>query len=139
MLSDPSFMPILLKRKHCVLIIEDAEKALLARAPGEESSLVSAILNITDGIMGNVFNIAIIATYNSPRNDVDKALLRKGRLKGEYKFDKLPVEQAQKLLDENKIKFKATEPMSLADIFNTDVPDMLVTKDMREEKRMGFR
>lgn len=139
MLSDPSFMPILLKRKHSVLIIEDAEKALLARAPGEESSLVSAILNITDGIMGNVFNIAIIATYNSPRNDIDKALLRKGRLKSEYKFDKLPVDQAQKLLDDNKIKYKATESMTLADIFNTHVPDMLVTKDLREEKRMGFR
>ena len=59
-LSDPSFLPALLHKKHSVLVIEDAEKALLARDPSDSSSIVSAILNITDGIMANVFNIAII-------------------------------------------------------------------------------
>lgn len=137
-LVDPSFLPALLKKRHSVLVIEDAEKALLAREPGDSSSLVSAILNITDGIMGNVFSISVIATYNSPRAGIDKALLRKGRLKGEHKFDKLPIEQAQKILDENKIKFTAYEPMSLAEIFNTNEPDVLTTKSLVEEKRMGF-
>lgn len=137
-LVDPSFLPALLKKRHSILVIEDAEKALLAREPGDSSSLVSAILNITDGIMGNVFSISVIATYNSPRAGIDKALLRKGRLKGEHKFDKLPVEQAQKILDENKIKFTAKEPMSLAEIFNTNEPDTLTTKELVEEKRMGF-
>lgn len=137
-LVDPSFMPALLKKRHSVLVIEDAEKALLAREPGDSSSLVSAILNITDGIMGNVFSISVIATYNSPRAGIDKALLRKGRLKGEHKFDKLHVEQVQKILDENKINFTAKEPMSLAEIFNTQEPDSLTTKSLVEEKRMGF-
>ena len=137
-LVDPSFLPALLKKRHSILVIEDAEKALLAREPGDSSSLVSAILNITDGIMGNVFSISVIATYNSPRAGIDKALLRKGRLKGEHKFDKLPVEQVQKILDENKIKFTAKEPMSLAEIFNTNEPDTLTTKELVEEKRMGF-
>ncbi|MGA1546904.1 MAG: AAA family ATPase [Flavobacteriaceae bacterium] len=137
-LVDPSFLPALLKKRHSILVIEDAEKALLAREPGDSSSLVSAILNITDGIMGNVFSISVIATYNSPRAGIDKALLRKGRLKGEHKFDKLPVEQVQKILDENKIKFTAKEPMSLAEIFNTQEPDTLTTKELVEEKRMGF-
>jgi len=137
-LVDPSFLPALLKKRHSILVIEDAEKALLAREPGDSSSLVSAILNITDGIMGNVFSISVIATYNSPRAGIDKALLRKGRLKGEHKFDKLPVEQVQKILDENKINFTAKEPMSLAEIFNTQEPDTLTTKELVEEKRMGF-
>jgi energy-coupling factor transporter ATP-binding protein EcfA2 len=137
-LVDPSFLPALLKKRHSVLVIEDAEKALLAREPGDSSSLVSAILNITDGIMGNVFSISVIATYNSPRAGIDKALLRKGRLKGEHKFDKLPVEQVQKILDDNKINFTAKEPMSLAEIFNTQEPDSLTTKSLVEEKRMGF-
>lgn len=137
-LVDPSFLPALLKKRHSILVIEDAEKALLAREPGDSSSLVSAILNITDGIMGNVFSISVIATYNSPRAGIDKALLRKGRLKGEHKFDKLPIEQAQKILDENKIKHTAHEPMSLAEIFNTSEPDVLTTKSLVEEKRMGF-
>ena len=137
-LVDPSFLPALLKKRHSILVIEDAEKALLAREPGDSSSLVSAILNITDGIMGNVFSISVIATYNSRRQDIDKALLRKGRLKGEYQFDKLNIEQAQQILDENKIKFKATEPMSLAEIFNTQEPDMVTTSELKQEKRMGF-
>ena len=137
-LVDPSFLPALLKKRHSVLVIEDAEKALLAREPGDSSSLVSAILNITDGIMGNVFSISVIATYNSPRTGIDKALLRKGRLKGEHKFDKLPVEQVQKILDDNKINFTAKETMSLAEIFNTQEPDTLNTKSLVEEKRMGF-
>ena len=137
-LVDPSFLPALLKKRHSVLVIEDAEKALLAREPGDSSSLVSAILNITDGIMGNVFSISVIATYNSPRAGIDKALLRKGRLKGEHKFDKLPVDQVQQILDDNKIKFTAKVPMSLAEIFNTQEPDTLNTKELVEEKRMGF-
>jgi len=137
-LVDPSFLPALLKKRHSVLVIEDAEKALLAREPGDSSSLVSAILNITDGIMGNVFSISVIATYNSPRAGIDKALLRKGRLKGEHKFDKLDVEQVQKILDDNKINFTAKAPMSLAEIFNTQEPDTLNTKSLVEEKRMGF-
>jgi energy-coupling factor transporter ATP-binding protein EcfA2 len=137
-LVDPSFLPALLKKRHSILVIEDAEKALLAREPGDSSSLVSAILNITDGIMGNVFSISVIATYNSPRAGIDKALLRKGRLKGEHKFDKLSVDQAQKILDENKIEHAATEPMSLAEIFNTNEPETLTTKELATEKRMGF-
>ena len=137
-LVDPSFLPALLKKRHSVLVIEDAEKALLAREPGDSSSLVSAILNITDGIMGNVFSISVIATYNSRRQDIDKALLRKGRLKGEYQFDKLSIEQCQTIIDENKINFKATEPMTLAEIFNTQEPDMVTSVELKQEKRMGF-
>jgi hypothetical protein len=137
-LIDPSFLPALLKKRHSILVIEDAEKALLAREPGDSSSLVSAILNITDGIMGNVFSISVIATYNSRRQDIDKALLRKGRLKGEYQFDKLEIEQAQKLLDENKINFTAKQPMTLAEIFNTQEPDMVTSVELKQEKRMGF-
>lgn len=137
-LSDPSFLPILLKKKHSILVIEDAEKALLSRDGGPASSLVSSILNLTDGIMGNVFNISIIATYNSPRQDIDKALLRKGRIKGEYKFAKLPIEQCQKILDTNKIKYAAKEPMTLAEIFNTDADDVILSKELVQEKRVGF-
>jgi ATPase family associated with various cellular activities (AAA) len=138
-IADPAFLPALLHKKQSILIIEDAEKALLAREPGDTSSIVSTILNITDGIMANVFNIAVIATYNSPRQSVDKALLRKGRLKGEYRFDKLKVETAQKIVNKVKKGYKVDEPMSLADIYNLDVIETDTTKELTEEKRMGFR
>ena len=137
-IADPSFLPALLHKKHSVLVIEDAEKALLAREPGDASSIVSTILNITDGIMANVFNIAVIATYNSARQAVDKALLRKGRLKGEYRFDKLTIPTAQKIMDKIKPGYEVTEEMSLADIYNIDVENC-DSKDLNQEKRMGFR
>ena len=137
-LADPSFLPALLHKKHCVLIIEDAEKALLARDPSDSSSVVSTILNITDGIMANVFNIAVIATYNSPRQSIDKALLRKGRLKGEYRFDKLSIKTAQKIMNKVKPGYNVDEPMSLAEIYNIDVQEAETTKELTEEKRMGF-
>jgi hypothetical protein len=41
-------------------------------------------------------------------------------------------------MDANKIKFTAKEPMTLAEIFNTQEPDTLTTKSLVEEKRMGF-
>jgi len=137
-IADPAFLPALLHKKQCVLIIEDAEKALLARDPSDSSSVVSTILNITDGIMANVFNIAVIATYNSPRQDVDKALLRKGRLKGEYKFDKLKPETAQKIINKIQPGYKVEEEMSLADIYNLNITDNCNTKELIQEKRMGF-
>jgi hypothetical protein len=134
---DPSFLPALLDKKSSILIIEDAEKALLQREGGDQSSLVSTILNLTDGMMGDIFNISIIATYNNPRHELDQALLRKGRLKKEYQFDKLSVKTAQKLVKKMKLKVKVTEPMSLAEIYNAEVEN--VHGDVKSEKRIiGF-
>ena len=120
------------------MVIEDAEKALLARDPSDSSSLVSAILNITDGMMADVFNIAVIATYNSPRQAIDKALLRKGRLKVEYNFGKLKASKAQKIADEDNIKYQVKDDISLADLYNTDENSSIVSPELLEEKRMGF-
>ena len=137
---DPSFIPALLDKKHCVLVIEDAEKALLERDAGDSSSLVSTILNLTDGIMGDIFNISIIATYNNPRHMLDKALLRKGRLKKEYHFEKLTVKTSQKLVNTFRKGYDVTEPMSLSEIYNID-NENVTSEDVGnsgKEKRIGF-
>jgi energy-coupling factor transporter ATP-binding protein EcfA2 len=137
---DPSFIPALLDKKHCVLVIEDAEKALLEREAGDASSLVSTILNLTDGIMGDIFNISIIATYNNPRHMLDKALLRKGRLKKEYHFEKLTIETAQKLVETFRKDYEVTEPMSLSEIYNIDSENVTSEEvaGTKKEKRIGF-
>jgi hypothetical protein len=137
-ITDPAFIPALLNKKHCVIVIEDAEKALLQRDAGDSSSLVSTILNLTDGIMGDIFNVSIIATYNNPRHELDAALLRKGRLKKEYAFEKLSVPTAKKLIEEIGGDYVVKEPLSLADIFNLNVENTS-TPLIKEEKRMGFR
>ena len=137
-LADPSFLPALLTKKHCVLVIEDAEKALLARDPSDSSSVVSAVLNITDGIMADVFNISIIATYNSPRQSIDKALLRKGRLKLEYCFGKLTKDKAQKIANEINSNYYIKNSISLADLYNFEEGSNITSSEFLEERKMGF-
>jgi hypothetical protein len=55
------------------------------------------------------------------REKIDQALLRKGRLIAEHKFDKLTIEETNKLLKHLKKDFVSNEAMVLADIYNVDV------------------
>jgi hypothetical protein len=116
-ITSPEFIPFLMTNSNCILIIEDAEPALQTRVGDGRSGAVSNILNMTDGLLSDCLNISIVATFNTTTKDIDKALLRKGRLLHEYKFDKLEPNKAQALL--NKIGKDATakEPMSLAEIY----------------------
>lgn len=96
MLSDPSIIPFLMNHKNSILIIEDAERVISDRQTNGSAAGVSNILNLTDGILGDCLNIQIIATFNMDRERIDPALLRKGRLVAEHKFDKLSVEETNK-------------------------------------------
>jgi hypothetical protein len=134
-LMSPDFLPLLLNNQNTILVIEDAEKALLSREDSpENSSLVSSILNLTDSFISTTLNISIVATFNTARENLDKALLRKGRLRHSYEFKKLCTEEAQALVDSLGFDYKATEAMTLADIYNlyensghVDAPKKVVT------------
>jgi hypothetical protein len=139
-LSSPEFVDLVLTSlKGSVLIIEDAEKALMKRESDDafhNSELVSSLLNLTDGLYADLAKTSIIATYNCDRNLIDPALLRKGRLKAEYKFHRLSIEKSQTLMDKLEHKFDVTEPMTLADIFNHEEQ---YTNEARKAKRVvGF-
>jgi len=116
-ISDPGFIPFLMKHPDSILIIEDAESAIKDRNITGNISSVSNILNLTDGILGECLKIQIVATFNTERTQIDKALLRKGRLITEYKFDKLVVKKSNKLLKKIGIDINVDKPMSLADIY----------------------
>ncbi len=62
-----------------VLIVEDADDSLKTRKSGEASA-VSNLLNLTDGIIGEVLNVFVIATTNIAEVDIDPAIVRLGRL-----------------------------------------------------------
>jgi hypothetical protein len=49
---------------------------------------------------------------------IDSALLRKGRLIAEHKFDALPIDDAQALIDSLGFQHKADKPMTLTEIYN---------------------
>lgn len=117
-LTNPSIVNLLTKKQNCVLILEDAEKAIMKREHNNDSSLVSTLLNMTDGIMGDVLKLNVIVTYNCKRQEIDEALLRKGRLKAEHSFDKLSIENAKKIVKKLKLDIDVVEEMTLAEIFN---------------------
>lgn len=119
-LTDPSIIPFLMERKNCILIIEDGEKIISDRNTTGSSVGVSNILNLTDGIMGDCLNIQVIVTFNMERNQIDKAMIRKGRLIAEHKFEALNVEETNKLLKSIGKKQIMTKGMTLAEIYNID-------------------
>lgn len=134
-LSEPSIIPFLLENKNSILIIEDAERVIADRETQGTSMGVSNILNITDGILGDCLNIQIIATFNSSRDKIDKALLRPGRLIVEHKFEKLDVESTNKLFKYLKIEKESNDEMTLADIYNINVD---IHKSENKTKKIGF-
>lgn len=134
-LTHPDMVPLLMSNKGIVLVLEDAEKALLSREISENSSIVSTILNLTDGFIGQALNISIIATFNTAREKIDEALLRKGRLKLSYEFKKLEKENCQKIIDKLGIDADIQEPMTLAEVYNYTKPEAY-TKE--EKRRVGF-
>jgi SpoVK/Ycf46/Vps4 family AAA+-type ATPase len=117
-ITDPAFIPFLMKNNDSVLIIEDAEPALEKRSSGGRSSAVSNVLNLTDGLLSDCLKISIVATFNTDKKTLDEALLRRGRLLMNYKFDKLCIDKSKSLLEKLGHKeIKVTEPMTLADIY----------------------
>lgn len=121
MLSEPSIIPFLMDHKNSILIIEDAERVISDREGNGSPAGVSNILNLTDGILGDCLSIQVIATFNMKREKIDQALLRKGRLIAEHKFENLSVDETNKLLKHIEKDFKSSESMCLADIYNVDV------------------
>jgi hypothetical protein len=116
-ITSPEMTPFLIQNAGSVLFIEDAERVITDRNNGGGNG-VSNILNITDGILSDILNIQIVATFNMDKAKIDSALLRKGRLIAEHKFDALPIEDAQALINHLGYDHTADKPMTLTEIYN---------------------
>lgn len=137
-LTNPQIVSVLAQEKDSILVLEDAEKAIVSRDIDSScASLVSSILNFSDGILGSLFNISIILTFNSKKEKIDNALTRKGRLLIEHEFNLLTKEEAiivAKSLDKDYTKIKE-EKISLADIYNLNENNF---HEIKETKKIGF-
>lgn len=123
--SDPNCLHTLLQKPNSVIILEDAEKAIMKRQnDGMDSSAVSSLLNLSDGILSDILKTSVILTYNCRKQDIDDALKRKGRLQVEYEFDALSVDEAKKLAKKIKLPKKVIdsidEPLTLSEIYNLE-------------------
>ena len=130
--ASPEFITFLLEHTNSILVIEDAEKVVLDRdGDGSSRQGVSNLLNITDGLLSDCLSIQIIATFNTSRDRIDKALLRKGRLIAEWKFDALSVEDSNKLLKSIGREDVSDKPLTLTEIYNMDEEVNVVQEDRR--------
>jgi hypothetical protein len=137
-ITTPGFLNFMLDHKNSILLIEDAEKVIRSReGEGSNPEGVSNILNLTDGFLGDCLNLFIIATFNTPREKIDKALIRKGRLVAEHHFDELTADQANIILQKIGSKRKADKNMTLAEIYNEE-GGMEEKSQEKEKKRIGF-
>ena len=134
-IASPDFIPFLMENPDSLLIIEDAERVITDRSVSASVDGVSNILNLTDGILGDCLNIQVLATFNTDKERIDKALLRKGRLVVDHAFNALTKKDAQKLINHLNIKTTAKGSMTLADIYNFEEE---IIRSSREENKIGF-
>lgn len=105
--------------KDSILIIEDCEALIKDRDESQFSQNISDLLQITDGLLGDGLNIKIICTFNTNVTNIDKALLRKGRIKLRYEFKELTEDKAKALYAKLNIPYNSKERI-LCDIFNQE-------------------
>ncbi len=133
--TNPDLMTVLIDNPNCIFVIEDAENIVIDRERTGHSA-VSALLNISDGLLSDCLNIQLICSFNTDIAKVDNALLRKGRLIARYEFKELEALKANEL--SKKLGFDTTfhEPATLTAIYNQG------EKEFAEGKRrsgIGFR
>lgn len=103
--------------RNKVLILEDAEGLFQQRDGKNTSGLSSMLLNLSDGLLGEIVQCKLVVTQNTFEN-IDPAFLRKGRLLYKHEFKALPEEQAKKVAAHlGKEVSEVKGEMVLTDIF----------------------
>lgn len=119
-ISRPEFIAFLMQHSNSILVIEDAENAIISRdqAGGGSQQAVANLLNLSDGILSDALSIQIVCTFNADINKIDNALLRKGRLISKYEFKSLEKEKAKKLASKlGHDPDKVTDDIRLCEIY----------------------
>jgi ATP-dependent 26S proteasome regulatory subunit len=134
-LSDPDFIAFISSFTESTIILEDCEELLRSRLQQTADTGIANLLNLGDGLLGDALKLKIICTFNCEISRIDEALLRKGRLAFRYEFGPLELEKTKRLLSTLGIDAQATEPMTLADIFNFNQNNQ---NDKSKRQSIGF-
>lgn len=134
-ITNPDLISILIDNPNSIFVIEDAENIVVNREVNKQSP-VSALLNISDGLLSDCLNIQIICSFNTDISKIDSALLRKGRLIAKYEFKELEVEKAQDLSLKLGFNSSFNTPMTLTSIYNQEENDF---QQLRKQNTIGFR
>lgn len=135
-LASPEFISFMLDHKDSVFILEDCEQILMKRTDGfGANGAIANILNMSDGLMSDIFNVKFICTFNADIEKIDEALLRKGRCFANYEFKPLNVNKTKFLLNKLGIKVDKVQEMTLADIYNYEDSNY---SENKPSKKIGF-
>lgn len=107
--------------RKLVVILEDADDALMTRE-SDNRDKVSAILNLSDGMLSDFLCLHVICTINCTAADIDQALLRPGRLVSHRVFKRLDVAQATRLAASLGKTLPPASDYSLAEVFAEEEP-----------------
>jgi hypothetical protein len=122
MLSSPRFMEFwagqIRTYPECkfAVILEDSDEAIMTRK-SDNREQVSAILNLSDGMLGDFLRLQIICTINCTSADIDPALLRPGRLLCHRVFQRLSPSEASRLANSLGKTLPVARDYSLAEVF----------------------
>lgn len=119
-ITDSSFIRLLMDYENAVVVMEDCETMLIDRVSGNNK--ISALLNLTDGLLSDTLKLKFICSFNTNIQSIDKALLRKGRLKVRWEINELGAEKTKKLCEKLGVT-QTKEKMTLAEIYCDDIVD----------------
>ena len=134
-ITNPDFISVLIENPNSILVIEDAEN-IIADREKDGSSPVSALLNISDGLLSDCLNIQVICSFNTDISKIDSALMRKGRLIAKYEFKELDIRKTQILSEKLGFRSKCTAPMTLTAIYNQEEQNFQQTST---SNHIGFK
>ncbi len=117
-MAEPEFVAFMMENKDSIFILEDCEQILMNREENRFGGAISNILNMSDGLMSDIFNIKFICTFNTDIKNIDEALLRPGRCFVNYEFKPLSAEKSSKLLKSLGHEIDKPREMTLAEIYN---------------------
>lgn len=148
-LDKPEFVPLLMKIKNehekpIIMIIEDGDICLVPRE-GDNISTITALLNLSDGIMGAIIDIKMIISTNANIKDMDEAIMRPGRLCRNIHVGALPYEQAnrvyRRLTKDDGASLEYRQHYTLAEIYDrfNNIDLITSTNSMqRSREPIGF-
>lgn len=135
-LAEPEFMSFLMQNKDSIFILEDCEQVLMSREENSFGGAITNILNMSDGLMSDIFNIKFICTFNADLTKIDSALLRKGRCYANYTFNDLDKQKVKHLSDKYNLGITEYKDMTLAEIYNYESTDYDTSAKPR--RKIGF-
>jgi len=134
-ITNPDLISILIGNPNSIFVIEDAENIVIDREKDKHSP-VSALLNISDGLLSDCLNIQVICSFNTDISKIDNALMRKGRLIAKYEFKELETEKAKMLSQKLGFKTYIDTPMLLTSIYNQDESNF---QQIKRNHQIGFK